>query len=147
MDIQDNMKSTDFLLAAGFLASLATAAPTKTIQERANKCGQWDTVQMGTYTVIDCVGGRSETGWKRSTYSDSQRWEETNLASPSERPPKFSLFLQPLCKGAEQSEAPLLFHRSLLVLEPPTKMNMIMLLHTLEECNTPKRNALQNLST
>lgn len=53
------MKCVKSLLAVSWLATLAAAVPTKTIQERANKCGQWDTVETGSYTVYNNLWGAS----------------------------------------------------------------------------------------
>lgn len=41
------------LLLAACLSSSALASPTKTIVERADLCGQWDSVNTGAYTVYN----------------------------------------------------------------------------------------------
>jgi xyloglucan-specific endo-beta-1,4-glucanase len=42
------------------LATLALAAPTPTLEERATtKCGQWDTVATGSYTIYQDLWGKS----------------------------------------------------------------------------------------
>ena len=39
------------LLSLAGTASLALAAPTATIEKRADICGQWDSTVTGTYTL------------------------------------------------------------------------------------------------
>ena len=39
------------ILAFASLASLAIAAPSKTLERRADECGDFDTIQTGAYTV------------------------------------------------------------------------------------------------
>ncbi|KAI1426272.1 family 12 glycosyl hydrolase [Xylaria sp. FL1777] len=52
------MKS--FILASAALASLALATPTPTIDKRATTfCGQWDSVQTGSYIVYNNLWGES----------------------------------------------------------------------------------------
>jgi len=41
------------------LAALVAASPTRTLQKRADSCGQWDTIQTGTYTVYQDLWGES----------------------------------------------------------------------------------------
>lgn len=53
------MKYTSSLLTAGLLATLTTATPTNTLEKRADKCGQWDSIQTGTYTVYNNLWGQS----------------------------------------------------------------------------------------
>ncbi|KAI3327845.1 glycoside hydrolase family 12 protein [Xylariaceae sp. AK1471] len=51
------MKS--FILASAALASLALATPTPTIDKRATTfCGQWDSVQTGSYIVYNNLWGK-----------------------------------------------------------------------------------------
>ncbi|CZT22308.1 related to Probable xyloglucan-specific endo-beta-1,4-glucanase A [Ramularia collo-cygni] len=49
------MKFTTSLLA---ITGLVAAAPSKTLSERANSCGQWDSVVTGTYTVYNNLWGQ-----------------------------------------------------------------------------------------
>jgi xyloglucan-specific endo-beta-1,4-glucanase len=52
------MKS--FILASAALAGLALATPTPTIEKRASTfCGQWDSVQTGSYIVYNNLWGQS----------------------------------------------------------------------------------------
>jgi len=53
------------------LASLAAAAPTQTIEERSTQiCGQWDSVQTGSYTLYqDLWNEASGTGSQCTTYN------------------------------------------------------------------------------
>jgi len=54
------MKFITPLFSAASLLVLVSAAPSKTIEERAaSNCGQWDTVQTGTYTVYNNLWGES----------------------------------------------------------------------------------------
>jgi xyloglucan-specific endo-beta-1,4-glucanase len=39
------------LSAAASLACLAIGAPTRTIEKRADMCGQWDSAVTGSYTL------------------------------------------------------------------------------------------------
>ncbi|KAI8932654.1 hypothetical protein NX059_010150 [Plenodomus lindquistii] len=52
------MKLSTFLVAS--TASLALAAPTATIQKRADYCGQWDSAVTGTYTVYNNLWGQGD---------------------------------------------------------------------------------------
>ena len=45
------------LIAAASLSALVIAAPTPTIEKRADKCGLWDTVQTGGYLVANNLWG------------------------------------------------------------------------------------------
>jgi len=70
------------------LASLAAAAPTQTIEERSTQiCGQWDSVQTGSYTLYqDLWNEASGTGSQCTTYNSlsgntiswSTRWSWAN---------------------------------------------------------------------
>jgi xyloglucan-specific endo-beta-1,4-glucanase len=51
------MKS--FILASAALAGLALATPTPTVDKRATSfCGQWDSLQTGSYIVYNNLWGR-----------------------------------------------------------------------------------------
>lgn len=52
------MKFSTSIIAAS-VAALAAAAPTKTIEKRSESCGQYDSVQTGTYTVYNNLWGES----------------------------------------------------------------------------------------
>ncbi|KAJ4373277.1 hypothetical protein N0V83_003571 [Neocucurbitaria cava] len=52
------MKLSTLLFAS--TASLALAAPTATIQKRADYCGQWDSTVTGTYTVYNNLWGQAD---------------------------------------------------------------------------------------
>ncbi|CAO2652539.1 Nn.00g008220.m01.CDS01 [Neocucurbitaria sp. VM-36] len=52
------MKFSTLLFAS--TASLALAAPTATIQKRADYCGQWDSAVTGTYTVYNNLWGQAD---------------------------------------------------------------------------------------
>jgi xyloglucan-specific endo-beta-1,4-glucanase len=47
-----------FQLIAASLATLAVAIPTVTVK-RADTCGDWDTVETGSYTVYNNLWGKS----------------------------------------------------------------------------------------
>ncbi|KAF2093768.1 endoglucanase A precursor [Rhizodiscina lignyota] len=51
------MKSSILLLSC--LSALAAASPTRTLQKRADSCGQYDTIQTGDYTVYQNLWGES----------------------------------------------------------------------------------------
>lgn len=46
-------------LAAASMAALVAAAPTGTVK-RASECGQYDTVETGSYTVYNNLWGEAE---------------------------------------------------------------------------------------
>ncbi|PIA92914.1 Endoglucanase cel12C [Cercospora beticola] len=52
-------KTSSLLLACLAGSALASPTPTKSIVERADLCGQWDSVQTGTYTVYNNLWGAS----------------------------------------------------------------------------------------
>jgi hypothetical protein len=58
----DNMK---FITAAAVILGVASAAPTDTIEKRAQQCGQWDNKVSGAYTLYQDL-------WGISGYSGSQ---------------------------------------------------------------------------
>jgi xyloglucan-specific endo-beta-1,4-glucanase len=48
-----------FIVLTSALAGLALATPTPTVDKRATTfCGQWDSMQTGTYTVYNNLWGR-----------------------------------------------------------------------------------------
>ena len=78
------------------LATLAAAAPTQTLEERSTQiCGQWDSVQTGSYTLYqDLWNEASGTGSQCTTYNSlsgntiswSTKWSWANAptqVSPS----------------------------------------------------------------
>jgi xyloglucan-specific endo-beta-1,4-glucanase len=52
------MKLSTFLFAS--TASLALAAPTATVQKRADYCGQWDSRVSGVYTIYNNLWGQGD---------------------------------------------------------------------------------------
>ncbi|KAK3670975.1 hypothetical protein LTR78_009091 [Recurvomyces mirabilis] len=46
-------------LLAACIAGIALAAPTVTVEKRADKCGQYDSISTGTYTVYNDLWGES----------------------------------------------------------------------------------------
>lgn len=67
------MKFANAAIAASMVA-LAAAAPTKTIEKRAEQCGQYDSVATGSYTVYNDLWGESGAS------SGSQCFEVTKLS-------------------------------------------------------------------
>lgn len=53
------MKISSLLAVAG-TASVAFAAPTATIEKRADMCGQWDNTVTGPYTLYNNLWGRDD---------------------------------------------------------------------------------------
>ncbi|OAL04874.1 endoglucanase A precursor [Phaeosphaeriaceae sp. SRC1lsM3a] len=64
------MKLTTFTLAS--TAALALAAPTSTVQKRADYCGQWDSQVTGSYTIYNNLWGKADaTSGSQCTGVDS----------------------------------------------------------------------------
>lgn len=61
-------------LLSAFLAATAMAAPTLTFAKRASKCGQYDTVETGSYTIYNNLWGESDAT------SGSQCFDVVSLA-------------------------------------------------------------------
>ncbi|KAK5128740.1 hypothetical protein LTR85_000073 [Meristemomyces frigidus] len=61
------------IFAVASVAALTTAAPTKTVK-RASECGQYDTVETGSYTIYNNLWGEAEAS------SGSQCFEVTSLS-------------------------------------------------------------------
>ncbi|KAI0407949.1 family 12 glycosyl hydrolase [Xylaria palmicola] len=61
-----------FILASAALASLALATPTPTVDKRATTfCGQWDSVQTGSYIVYNNLWGQSSGSGSQCTTVNS----------------------------------------------------------------------------
>lgn len=63
-------------LAAAVVPALAAPTATKTLQPRAAFCGQWDSVQTGTFTLYNNL-------WGRDSGSGSQCTEATAASGSS----------------------------------------------------------------
>lgn len=53
------MFSNMFYLPLLFIAAVS-AAPSRTTVERADSCGQWDSIKTGTYTVYNNLWGKDQ---------------------------------------------------------------------------------------
>ncbi|KAG9659973.1 endoglucanase A precursor, partial [Aureobasidium melanogenum] len=62
-----------FLTAAAVMLGVASAAPTATIEKRAQQCGQWDSKVTGAYTLYQDL-------WGISGYTGSQCSDITSLS-------------------------------------------------------------------
>lgn len=75
-------------MAAASMAAMAAAAPTKTVK-RADSCGQWDTVETGSYTVYNNLWGEDNASSGSqcmgvSSLSDNTiSWHTTSVKSIS----------------------------------------------------------------
>lgn len=67
------MRFTITLAAAAAIFTSVMAAPTKTIEKRANHCGLWDSVQTGGYSVYNNL-------WGYQSGSGSQCFEVNGLS-------------------------------------------------------------------
>ncbi len=47
------------LIVPAVLAATALASPTPSIEKRVTKCGQWDSITTGTYTIYQDLWGKS----------------------------------------------------------------------------------------
>ena len=88
------MKFITPLFSAASLLVLVSAAPSKTIEERAaSNCGQWDTVQTGTYTVYNNLWGESAASSGSQCMSvdglsgSTLKWHTTYVQPSSRRAP------------------------------------------------------------
>jgi xyloglucan-specific endo-beta-1,4-glucanase len=61
------------LIAAAVLLGVTSAAPTSTIEKRAQQCGQWDSKVTGAYTLYQDL-------WGSAGYTGSQCSDITSLS-------------------------------------------------------------------
>jgi len=77
------------------LGAVATAAPTTTIQKRADICGQWDSVPTGSYTLYqdlwnkDAASSGSQCSGVDSLKGDTIAWHTKSVKPFSPIPPFF----------------------------------------------------------
>ncbi|KAI9660574.1 MAG: hypothetical protein M1821_009926 [Bathelium mastoideum] len=69
-------------LALVSAATLAVAAPTKTVEKRADQCGQWDSITTGSYTLYqdlwnEAQGSGSQCSEVNSFSSNTIGWDTT----------------------------------------------------------------------
>lgn len=77
------MKLTTFTLAS--TAALALAAPTSTVQKRADYCGQWDSQVTGTYTIYNVCYSPKARECRVALINHSQNlWGKADATSGSQ---------------------------------------------------------------